>query len=59
MMNNGSWKSKRKYVINKGKICKYPGCKYHATVKGYCVNHYSLLWKKRNENEGKKQKRTT
>jgi len=25
---------------NKGKICKYPGCRFHASAKGYCVNHY-------------------
>jgi hypothetical protein len=35
------------HEINKGKICKHPGCTYHATVKGYCSNHAQILYKGR------------
>ena len=30
----------RKHEINKGRICKEPGCEFATRVKGYCVNCY-------------------
>jgi len=48
-----SWTSKRKYMINKGKICKYPGCKRIAKTKGYCLSHYNSS----NEKEVNRSKR--
>jgi len=41
-----SWTNKSKKQNNKGKICKYPGCTFHASAKGYCVNHYKKAMKK-------------
>jgi len=32
----------RKNQVNKGKICKVPGCTSNAKSKGLCLNHYSL-----------------
>jgi len=40
------WKNKRKKQINKGRICKAPGCNFHAFAKGYCCNHYGKYYKK-------------
>ena len=44
------WASKRKHEINKGKICKEPGCFHVAKAKGYCLNCYmNNIIRKKNE----------
>ena len=40
-------KEKRKNMENRGKICKEPNCKSGAKVKGYCRNHYCLIYYRR------------
>jgi len=34
---------KRVNMVQKGNICKYPGCNRAARVKGYCMNHYAIM----------------
>jgi len=37
--------------INRGKICKYPGCTFKARAKGYCINHYKYIKEEKNVND--------
>jgi len=39
-------------MINKGRICKYPGCNHHSSSKGYCINHIKYYYEER-KNEKK------
>jgi len=40
-------RKKPKRTINKGKKCKYPGCKSNAYVRGYCSQHCKMLYNKK------------
>lgn len=44
-------RKKRKYEVNKGKVCKTPGCNFTAKIKGYCnccytKNYQRMTYKK-------------
>ena len=45
------WARKPRKMTNKGLTCKFPGCKFHAVAKGYCVNHYSYMRKKNDRDD--------
>ena len=49
-------RKKKVIMVNKNKICKASGCSFHASSKGYCINHYHKYqyWVKKNE--GKQQR---
>ena len=42
-------RKERKNMENRGKTCKEPGCRFHAVVKGYCINCYSRRWNRENK----------
>ena len=40
-------KQEKNLMKNKELKCNFKDCNFNARIKGYCINHYQMKWRKK------------